>query len=673
MSFSRFHFAVWPDWPIFRTLLHKVFVALCILAALGLPITTPGKFLVLAVLLLVLVASRNRLGTGAWRWPALLAILAVVVRLVAPLPVIQEGHNMYLPGMESAVLADMPDEVQQSLLKGFVEHHPPHLWCNPKIRGCWQAYGKPDSLFAWSSESFWRKALYSRVAHAFFYRDLGSLKASFVNEKKWNWYAWSSDLSRQEMPWYVMLEWSKHSQGGQFCSQGVVFEQRGNQLQRLPEKQCQIVSADWQSQGVRHWAVAPSSYDLALSYQPAFPQQILLLFMQLFSMAMAGLCIAFSQRPNWRRLVPAVLTTGAAAAVIWWIRPYFWDTMPIFQGGNDGLTHSGYGNVIAENLFRGDWRGALQGFESVYFFMPGLRYLRAVERLLFGEMPYLYLMAVMLLPWAIYVLLRQVVAPLLAVCLLVMFLIGPLSETGLSYRVFVIGAHAGFGMSMASLMFVIGLLALFAHTHITDSRFLAGLGSLSLAIACWLRPNVLPAAGILVLLAAWPCLKQRDWLRFGAIVAGFSVTGGMLLHNLAFGHQFVLFTSAADSSANLGLSPHDYLAALSGDASALTHIGRHFAKWEISIVSLILMVSLLPALFVSKARNPMLRPMALAALLMLVVFLFYMPRSRYLIMPGLFSWMVLAGLVQMLYTHVSQRWPWRGYRIPEPVTQESTA
>ncbi len=56
-----------------------------------------------------------------------------------------------------------------------------------------------------------------------------------------------------------------------------------------------------------------------------------------------------------------------------------------FDSGDDGLVYDGYARVMLQHLLAGDIAGALEGCESVFYFTPGMRYLRAVEHVIFGE------------------------------------------------------------------------------------------------------------------------------------------------------------------------------------------------------------------------------------------------------------------------------------------------
>ena len=51
----------------------------------------------------------------------------------------------------------------------------------------------------------------------------------------------------------------------------------------------------------------------------------------------------------------------------------------------DGLVHEGYGRVMYENFLNMNLLNTLKGVESIYYFMPGLRYFSFLEKLFFGD------------------------------------------------------------------------------------------------------------------------------------------------------------------------------------------------------------------------------------------------------------------------------------------------
>src|SRR4029453_3362296 len=77
--------------------------------------------------------------------------------------------------------------------------------------------------------------------------------------------------------------------------------------------------------------------------------------------------------------------------------------------------------MLLPQLIAGDLAGALKGVEPVFYFTPGLRYLRAAEHLIFGESYLGYLSLVLVLPFLVFALFRRFLPLRWALALIVVF------------------------------------------------------------------------------------------------------------------------------------------------------------------------------------------------------------------------------------------------------------
>ena len=90
------------------------------------------------------------------------------------------------------------------------------------------------------------------------------------------------------------------------------------------------------------------------------------------------------------------------------------------------------------------------------------------------------------------------------------------------------------------------------------------LTTIILSISCILRPNLAPTSFFLLIIPYVEVILQKKYKLFFL----FSICGLViflpLLHNFYFGNQFVLFTTAVFSDANLKLTFSDYFSYISG-------------------------------------------------------------------------------------------------------------
>src|SRR5262249_16475068 len=83
---------------------------------------------------------------------------------------------------------------------------------------------------------------------------------------------------------------------------------------------------------------------------------------------------------------------------------------------------------------------------------------------------------------------------------------------------------------------------------------------LLLALAVFARPNLAPAAGILVAGAGLAAIWQAQYRRVVGLGLGFMTVLGMALHNWIFGHELLLFTSTTRMA--MSMPPQAYVAAI---------------------------------------------------------------------------------------------------------------
>jgi len=153
--------------------------------------------------------------------------------------------------------------------------------------------------------------------------------------------------------------------------------------------------------------------------------------------------------------------------------------------------------------------GALQGSEPVFYFTPGMRYLRAAEHLVFGESYLGYLALILLLPFLVFAISRRFLPPRWAVAVTLIFAAIPIGVLfGSSLVEYAKWAGRGFADPAAYVFFLAGFVLLVGRTetgHATDSAraFGAGLlfraGAVRTAEQCAAAGVLLGGAGLAAL------------------------------------------------------------------------------------------------------------------------------------------------------------------------------
>jgi hypothetical protein len=175
------------------------------------------------------------------------------------------------------------------------------------------------------------------------------------------------------------------------------------------------------------------------------------------------------------------------------------------------------------------------------------------------------------------------------------------------------------------------------------------------ALALFVRPNIAPAAGILLAGSGIAALCQRQYRRLAGLVIGFLPVLGMPLHNWIYGSAFVLFTSTATLPGTLVMPPSAYIAALEElvrfdlGGEHVARALRQIASWlagpsESSLMAPVnaAAIVLLFRMALWKEIDPWLRLIAGATIAQQCVGIFYAPAGRYYYLTWLLTALVTA-------------------------------
>jgi hypothetical protein len=491
----------------------------------------------------------------------------------------------------------------------FDAQYPPARRCGPAVAGCWQQ-GVPDRAFAFSADSVWRVPAYSRSVAFLDFSDPVWLRLGFINEHRYNWYTEYPDVHRADrernplmglkrwhlaMPWYEMIRVPAAFVGGELCWSGtVMWEREGERFAPLTGNACRTIEPG--DAGRRIFGIAIKPDTLSMRLAPPWSVSLLNFGRGILVLAAAfGLVVALVRFRARRMILPFVLI-GLASMVIAVDDASFLGGVRPLDGGDDGLFYDGVGRVILQKLLAGDFYGALEGGEKVFFYGgPGMRYFRAIEHIIFGESYLGYLSIILLFPFLAHQLFRRFLPDLWSLALILLFMAVPIGILfGTTFVQYERWASRGFADPMAYTLFIAGLLTLVNARWTARGGFTSGfLGALLLALAIFMKPIIAPAAAILLGGAGVAALYCWQWTRIAGLCIGFLPVFSMALHNWVYGHVFVLFSTNSDHPAVLVMPPSAYLAAVH-ELLQLDFGGQHVTRWAMNIVSWLTGPSALP-------------------------------------------------------------------------------
>jgi len=513
-----------------------------VIMALGLPVNDLFRYALLVISTVAICLGALSQQRRAWLGAVAAVAACVLGQFLWAAPRIEEGHNVFLidaPG--GALEAALPASVFQLMAAEFNSRYPPQRRCPAATDGCWRGESFPRRPYAFSSDSIHDDAAYSRRVTGIDFADPVWLRLGFINERGYDWNSRVSDVKRAshdrrwwaylhrwrlEMPWFVMYRFAA------LCWRGEVLwevAQERFDVASHASMQCRVLAPADVGRRIFGVAIAnepPLEMRLAPSGRIALAQLAGPGFALAGVAAVLGLLVRVRARPFALALALIALTLLVVAlhdaSFIGGVRP--------FDDGDDGLVYESFARDMLRQIAGGHVAGALQGGENVFYFTPGLRYLRAFEHLVFGETFLGYLSLILLLPFLVLAVFRRFLPADWALSLTIIFVAIPVGMLfGSSLVQYVKWAARGFADPAAYVLFLAGLAVLVGRTRAGPrATFSAACAAgLLFALALFVRPNIAPGAAVLLAGSGVAALRQRQLHRAAGLAVGFLPVLGM--------------------------------------------------------------------------------------------------------------------------------------------------
>jgi hypothetical protein len=696
----------------------KLAALVLVLAALGLPINDLFRYALLVIVTVLVVAGTVSAHVAPWLAALAAVALCVLGQILFAAPRIAEGHNVFLiddssvsvhsresgnPGaadrgsgsplargradLGGALAAGLPRAAFRIMAVEFDTIYPPSRRCAREQVGCWRGQAFPDRTFAFSADGIFDRAAYSRRVTGIDFSDPVGLRLGFINELGYNWNSGASDVIRARrdrrslaflhqwtlaMPWFVLYRFPADFVGSGLCWRGeVLWERADGTFDTIThaDMQCRALTPDDVGRDIFGVAIA---HGLAMRLVPTWQVRLRQLVEPGLALIGSFAVLALLVHVRGRHVVLPFALIAVTLLVVMFNDLSFLGGVRPFDSGDDGLVYDGYARMMLRQLIAGDVAGALKGVEPVFYFTPGLRYLRAAEHLIFGESYLGYLSLVLILPFLVFALFRRFLPLRWALALTLVFAAVPVGALfGSSLVQYVKWAARGFADPAAYIFFLAAFVLLLGRLDEGPrDRFGRAFGAgLLFALALFVRPNIAPAAGILLAGAGLAALAQRQFHRVAGLAAGFAAVLGMALHNWIYGGVLVLFTTTAELPRLLQMPPSAYLAAFA-ELAHLNFAGEYVARalhqiggWLAGPSEAIAMAPLdaaailvLVRVALWRAADPWLRLTAFATLAQHGVALFYPGDGRYHYLTWLLTLLVVAAWVHGEGLPIVRRW-----------------
>ena len=672
----------------FRMGIKLVVLGLAV-AAGGLPINDIAIYAALVLATVAIFTGSARLEPRRWGAAAAVVAVAIGAQMALAPPRIDEGFNVFLPG--GVLEQNLPADVYRHMAQEFDRQYPPDRRCDPKAVGCWRGIGLPDRAYAFAGDGIFHTSDMSRSVTRLDFSDPVWHRLGFINEMRFNWYP-VSDVQRARrdgrfwkgydrweftIPWFTVIRLPAAYAGGQLCWRGdILWEGPGEKFTPLTQQDsgCRVISPEDAGRRVVGVAIKPDT--LAMHLQGPADVRLKQWLQPLIKVfAIAALVVLLVRLRPGRAVVPLILI-GLAAAVIAVDDMSFLGGVRPYDGGDDGMFYDSVGRDMLQKLLAGDWRGFLEGGESVFYYGgPALRYFRALEHVVFGDTFLGYLSLILGLPLIALALFRRFLDRPWPLVLALLFVAVPLGGVfGTTFVHYSKWAARGFADPACYILFMAGLAVLLGPARLgPNERFLpAFFGALLIALGIGMKPLVAPAAAVFLGGAGLAALYGRQWSRLVGMCIGFLPVFSMAWHNWVFGGRFVLFSDNAGHPLVLVMPPSAWVGALRELATfdfggGLTHralaqisnwlAGPAEADWTIP-VNVAGVAMLVYVVARGRAFDPWLRLVGAAALAQHVVAMFYLETPRYHFLTWFLTLLAAAAFMQRI------GFPWLASRYP---------
>lgn len=411
------------------------------------------------------------------------------------------------------------------------------------------------------------------------------LRSGYVNRGEYNFYGPSPNLSRTCLPFVVCFQITQSLVERGLNGQGIFYYK--NQFISMPEQKNIVFDAT----DIGNYFYAFGA-DATQPPSQSFPYLVLSLnkssqdnfwmYSEILLKIAGILLVAYGLFliPKAHIDIKELLLFLAWSTYLWIMFYKFLWTGLFALGGYDGIIHGGYPYTMLEALSKGDWHTAIQSPEPIFYFMPGMRYVRFFELLIFGDAYPLQVTVLLFTSVIYYRFFKEILNEKWSFFICIITGTGILKYVGLDFHLHIhsLAMLYGEGFAFTCLMGAIVILL----KGITSR--LAGLSCFGLfAIALSIRPNMLFFVSALAITYFFSTIFGNDTKRNKLInLCGLAPFLLIPLHNLYFGHKFVPLTTASKIPENMPLKPSMYLDGfkslfgLIGTFEWSQHFIRHF-------------------------------------------------------------------------------------------------
>ena len=544
---------------MYNSFITKIILLFSTLILLQLPVNNILNFIILifALSLIYLCKVKKNIDNN---YLSLFSLVTIIITVnILDNKKIDEAHSIFFSKKDIDIISSfLPKEIIDDIhrkyedqfdIKRALKSHDSDIFYTKKK---FNENNFINSPYAFSSDNLFSRNNLTRKVNKINFNSREDLKIGQINTLNFN-IAFDKEF-RRNLPYYVLFKIPSEYKGSKACGKGNLFYSYNNKqkinIQNLKFKKfdgnCIIYNKNFKDFYLFGYSINKID-DLEINlekntfYQFSFYFSLLLklIFIYIFFRSF----LFFEKKNNYEYSI-FILIIISSALIIYLKDINILTGLRYFRGGADGLFHEAKGYEIINNIYNFNFYEAFRGGEDTFYFMPGLRYFIALNKIIFGETSYGYILIAGLLPIFIYNLLKELTSTKISFYLTLSFLVFPIFENiGFGYFNYIGQVTRNHAETFSITLIVIVLYLIINKKDDKKDHFLKlFLIALLLSLSTFARPNFFPTIIILVLYLSIVSIKNKNFVNVLFILLGFSFSFLALFHNIYFGKTYHLFT-----------------------------------------------------------------------------------------------------------------------------------
>jgi hypothetical protein len=543
---------------VYNSFNFKLLFILLLIISIGLPINNSIDLIIIlfGIFFIKIVKIKESIKLNIYK-----IILLIVITLIPNFITnknIEEAHSSFFSNADIKILSDfLPKNIIIHIKNNYINTfdidralEASHIF-NEKNK--FNQHNFIVNPYSFSSDNFFTRSKYSRFVEKINFKNREDLRLGQFNSLSYN-LPYDKEFRRM-IPYYVLYKIPNSFYNSTLCAKGNTFFGYSNKelinineivLNKF-EKDCININSN-----LKYLYVLGYSINKQDNLEIKLEKNTSNFFLNIIKIILQLILFVFFYRFifNFKTISKIYISTLFISLFVSIIFIFFKDLnlltgLRYFRGGADGLFHEFQGTEIVRNLFNFNFYETFRGGADVFYFMPGLRYFIAINKIIFGDTSFGYVIVGFLLPFYLYVFLKNIISEKISFYILISFLIFPIFENmgfgHFNYIHQIVRNHA----ETLSITIII-----FSLAKISSSKFIIKMNYLKVFYYCFLlsfatfcRPNFLPTTSIIFLYILYVSFNKNYILSLVALI-GYSFVFLSLFHNLYYGDNFSLFTKS---------------------------------------------------------------------------------------------------------------------------------